>query len=449
MGKRIIINLKGANKMTSKYTSIDEAVELVKEHIGLNFSGSDPLNTNILKTKLYPRRILGAEKTGMSFDEAYALGVYITGLGRKLFEVKNIDAYKARCLSIATALQASGMTANEIAGISSAVFDYDIPNFVNPISSDVADNCGMGGDNVLTPNVSTVSLLSVANYKGIKACKHGSPGNTDSAGSSDFFGYLLRTTEPSLIDKVFDKMFGLPINISPEKVAELIDDTGFFYTEAVDEKYKTIHFQTHVLGMIAHINDILGPITNPVSTDKLTKRIVGVNHLVSTGTVAEAYNIMNKRGITNVKDAFIVRGLGKFEVDEFSTLGDNEVTEIRNGKVKGTVKISPEEFGLDLYKPKNVSLIRGRLLIPGISPRVDLHKNLSGAEVKANMSKQLLYNKVNGPARELILANMSALLVLYNEAKDFRSGTELADQLLTRKNGVSVLEDIVERLCEI
>ncbi len=448
--ERITISkfLKKRCSKIKKVYSLEESIELVKNYIGLDFTTKDPINTNILKNKIYQRRILGEEKTSLTFEEAYALGTYLVGLGRNVLPRKltlnEKRMYNSRCLAIAVGLQTAGLTPLEIAGLSTAIMDHDILNYVCPKADNVLDNCGMGGDKILTPNVSTISLLTIANYKGIKTSKHGSPGNTDSAGSSDFFSYLLKKRDKK---KIIEKKFfdnGFPTKISPEKVAELIDNYGFFYTEAIDLKYKTIHLQTHFLGAVAHINDILGPITSPITPEKIKRKVIGVNHLVSPTKVAEAYRIMNKKGSTNIEKAYFIRGLGKFGMDEFSPFPDGtEVTILNKNKIE-TINVFPEDFGIKPVKPVVEDVFKGRYIIKDISPHP--LKNESGALIKSRISEQLLNNDIKGSMRDLIKINMSPLLVIENKVKNFKDGADLAEILLNEKQGIKTINNLVSEL---
>ncbi len=121
-------------------------------------------------------------------------------------------------------------------------------------------------------------------------CKHGSPANADQGkyGSSDFISLICG------IDNFADK----------KMIESCVKELGFGYTEACDTRYKGIHMQTHEVAQLPHMNDIIGPITNPLNPQKLTKRVLGVNHLILPGVVAEAYQILNHEGVTNLQHGF-------------------------------------------------------------------------------------------------------------------------------------------------
>ena len=137
--------------------------------------------------------------------------------------------------------------------------------------------------------------------------KHGSPANADKGrhGSSDFID-LCR------INRFADKA----------AVERCVETLSFGYTEALDERYKHIHTQTHRVAMLPHMNDILGPVTNPLLPSILTRRVLGVNHLIPPAIVAKAYKILNEKGVTHLDHGFFIRGFAGNQneggVDELS-----------------------------------------------------------------------------------------------------------------------------------
>jgi len=237
----------------------------------------------------------------LSYDEAYELGKYVlTGCrGDNLAQIQSIAVLCALHnkslysweLNPESELihNGNGLPANaaeQIAGICAAVFKHDIAKsefgFIDPDVPYAMDNCGMGGDLVVTANVSTIAAFIAASL-GVPMCKHGSPANADKGryGSSDFVSLVC-----------FINNFA-----SREDVEKCVEQTGFAYTEACDTRYKLIHLQTHKVARLPHMNDIVGPITNPLNPRKLTRRVLGVNHLIPPRIVAEVYKILNEKGI--------------------------------------------------------------------------------------------------------------------------------------------------------
>lgn len=423
----------------NNYKDRREVKKLIRKELGdpNNPCTQDPLNTKVLKESIYPRRVKGKKETSLEFDQAYALGAFLADLERKKIypdlDEKVEEIYKRRGLAVATALYSAGMTSREIAGVCAGVMDHDILTPLNP-KPDVFGNCGMGGDRVSTPNISTISMITIAGFEGITVSKHGSPGNTSKAGSSDFFKYLLRKEEKELMEKVSNKQ-GLLTKIPRRTMEEVIDETGLGYTEALDTKFKTIHRATHKLGLISHMNDVLGPVTKPVNPDKVKTRMVGTNHLFDPKTLAQAYVVMNKRGITNVERGLFVRGEGEYSVDEVSNLGKTKVAELNNGEIE-EYSVSPRDFGLEKPNIEVRKKEKGRYYVRGISPLRD----------KLEASERLMRGQGPQAAKDMVKMNIAAELVVNDVASDLKEGTEVAKNLLDERRGQKVIKRFTETL---
>jgi anthranilate phosphoribosyltransferase len=383
--------------------SKDEISELAKE-----FSVN-----NILKHHAYQSKPLG-------FQEAYLLGVFsIYGYNPTQFPdtfqmdptIVEKQSIAALCALHNSHLYTQKNAAAQIAGITAAVFDYDIRvsknGFLNPNVEFCMDNCGMGGDLFRTPNVSTISAL-IAASQGIPFCKHGSPGNTDSTGSSDFM-----------------KHCGVNLFSDKANVEQAVELFNFGYTDAVDTGYKLIHVQTHKSAQLAHMNDIIGPITNPIIPEIMTKRIVGVNHLILPEVIAEAYQILNQKGVTNLQHGLFVRGFVDQKrnggIDEISVFpGGSIVSELKQGEIS-SYELTAEDFGL---------------------PTADYFEVPSGKYGKAQFGKQILVGEITGAPRDLILANAS--IIFYLQGHSLEEGTNIARNALESGAPLRNLEEFVK-----
>lgn len=353
---------------------------------------------NILKNNAYQNKPL-------SFEEGYALGIYnlypykeelsnIIDVNKTLAEKQGIAALCALHNKETYKHKDAGQ---QIAGICAAVFDYDISiskkSFLNPDVDFVMDNCGMGGDLYRTANVSSIAAL-IASSDGVPFCKHGSPGNTDSVGSSDFIEYL-----------------GINLFAEKEKVEHAIKKTNFGYTDALNTDYKSIHVQTHKSAKLAHMNDIIGPITNPLNPELVKMRLLGVNHLIEPEVVAQAYNVLNDRGVTNLEHGLFIRGFADIQrnggMDEASLLpGGTKVAELKNGKIR-VYDLFAKDFGLS------------ETTYDKITPQGS----------KKEFSRRLLCNEISGPARDMILAN-TALIYYVAHDMPLKEGVMQADKIL-------------------
>jgi anthranilate phosphoribosyltransferase len=337
---------------------------------------------NILKNNAYQNKPL-------DFRKAYLLGAYVLyPYSNNLDEIFDLDKEFAEKQGIAALCALHNretyrhpLAAEQIAGISSAIFDYDIRlsknGFFEPEIDYAMDNCGMGGDIYRTPNVSTIAAL-IAAADGIKMCKHGSPGNTDSTGSSDFLQYC-----------------GVNLFSNIEVTSKALKEYNFGYTDALNTDFKNIHVQTHRSAHLAHMNDIIGPITNPLHPSLMKRRVLGVNHLIDTATVAAAYKIMNEYGVTRLEQGLFVRGF----VDERRNGGIDEISIFPGGssvaELSGTNITTYDLYAKDF----------------GIKDR-EYFRVPEGKKEKAEFSMQILSNKISGAPKELILANAAIIQYL-------------------------------------
>lgn len=360
----------------------------------------------------------------INFEEAYALGQYAL-LGCPLSDELTTEQREASLRSTATltALHNQAMylrhtnvveqqrhqqrfdhrlpenAAEQIAGICAAVFDEDIAKsefgFLEPRVPYAMDNCGMGGDLILTANVSTIAGL-IATAAGIPMCKHGSPGNATACGSSDFVSLL-----------------GINTCASKSEVERCVKEEGFGYTEALDVRYKRIHKQTHKFANLPHMNDIIGPITNPLCARVLTRRVVGINHVIPPRIVAEAYQILNKRGVTHLEHGMFIRGFVSsvhYEgMDEVSICeGGTHIAELRNGKLL-EYQLHASDFGLTAVSAEAISPPSGMS--------------------KSEFSLGILMGDINGPPLQMVLANAAILFYLADRSQDLKECYVMAETL--------------------
>jgi hypothetical protein len=116
-------------------------------------------------------KVQGYQNKPLSFDQAYVLGAFslspfVSALNG-IFEMPTAKVHIQSVAALTTfhnrAVYQDQDSGEQIAGICSAVFDYDLgessAGFVNPNVNEIIDNCGMGGDLIKTPNLSTIAAL--------------------------------------------------------------------------------------------------------------------------------------------------------------------------------------------------------------------------------------------------------------------------------------------------
>lgn len=309
--------------------------------------------------------------------------------------------------------------AEQIAGICAAIFKLDVQKsqfgFLHPPGlAYVMDNCGMGGDLIRTANVSTISSF-IAAAAGIPMCKHGSPGSPDQGrhGSSDFVELCGISVYPQ----------------SKELLEACIAETKFGYAEALDVRFKRIHTQTHELAHLSHMNDIIGPITHPMDPRLMTRKIVGVNHLIRPRLVLEAYQHLNARGITFVEHALAIRGFASdgqtSGMDEASICsGGTLIAELKNGEISERW-VYAKDFGVPEAD------------VSQISPP-------SGAS-KGTFSLAILKGEIEGPPLDMVLANAALIFYVAGYSEDLRECTEAARQIHAKGLDYAKMLEVRER----
>lgn len=357
----------------------------------------------------------------LNFDQAYELGLYaLQGCkGDTLAQVQSIAALSALHNQATYAWQSTNKShphsaAEQIAGICAAIFEHDIAKsefgYLNMPVPYIMDNCGMGGDLLVTANVSTIASF-IAAAAGIHMCKHGSPANADGGrhGSSDFVS-----------------MCGLNTMSHRTAVETSVRETGFGYTEALDERYKRVHTQTHGFAQLPHMNDIIGPITNPVNPMQLQRRVLGVNHLIPVEVVAETYRILNQRGITNLTHGIFVRGYGDVRdtgMDELSICaGGTAVALLSRDHVIASFNLSAEDFGVETVRQKDISPP------PGMS--------------KGEFSMKILSGEIQGPPLQMVLANAALLLLIDERSSSLRECYQMAAEVHAQGLAFQKMQDV-------
>jgi anthranilate phosphoribosyltransferase len=376
---------------------------------------------NMIDTKHFVKEH-AARNIPLGYDEAYELGLYLMEAcrGDSLAQIQSVALLTALHNQATYAWDGNGhrfghalpqSAAEQIAGICAAIFEHDIAKsqsgFLSPNVPYAMDNCGMGGDLIITANISTIAAFTAA-VAGIPMCKHGSPANADRGrhGSSDFI-------DMCGINRLFPR----------EAVEKCVETLSFGYTEALDTAYKHIHVQTHNIAKLPHMNDIIGPITNPLSPKILTRRILGVNHLIKPEIVAEAYKVLNQRGVTHLNQGLFIRGFigDRHEggVDELSiSEPGTQVAELKDGKIS-EYWLTAEDFGVEPIAPEFVSPPAGMS--------------------KGEFSMAILKGEAPEPSIRMAIANTALLFYLAGRSNDLKQCYLMAKEILESRK---VLERI-------
>jgi anthranilate phosphoribosyltransferase len=288
--------------------------------------------------------------------------------------IMNGEATDAQIAALLTAMRMKGETVEEITAFASVMREKADP--VRLSSRRIVDTCGTGGDAAGTFNISTTAAF-VAAGAGALVAKHGNRSVSSRCGSADVLEEL-----------------GVAINLEATATAKVIDEVGigFLFAPVLHTAMKHVMPARKQTG-IRTVFNILGPLTNPAGA---SAQVVGVYDSSLTETLAL---VLGNLGAAHV---FVVHGAGG--LDELSTLGRTQVSEMKNGVV-ATYVVKPEDFGL---------------------ARADI-SDLQGGDAALN-AKYLVavLEGETGPRRDIVLLNAAAALVAADLAPDLATGIAMA-----------------------
>jgi anthranilate phosphoribosyltransferase len=259
------------------------------------------------------------------------------------------------------------------------------------------DNCGTGGDQAGTFNVSTAAAIVVAAC-GVKVAKHGNRSFSSRAGSADVLQEL-----------------GVNLDAPPERVAQCVEEVGigFFFAphwhpavSKIQKVRRGLQFRT--------IFNLLGSLANPLQPQFKVIGVGGAGWQESLPLrMAEAI------GRLGVAAATVV--VGEDGLDEVTLAGRTRALRVTPAGIQEEFW-SPEDFGL----PRHT---RAAWEINGVKDSADLIRRLFANEA--------------GPAFDVVLANAAAALLTAGVARDLRTGAGMARDAVACGAAAAKLEALV------
>jgi anthranilate phosphoribosyltransferase len=298
---------------------------------------------------------------------------HVTGVMR---EVIHREATDAQIGSLLAALRMKGETAGEIASFARAMNEFAV-RVAPKAGGTLVDTCGTGGDGADTFNISTAAAL-VAAGAGVPVVKHGNRSVSSRCGSADVLEAL-----------------GVHVDLPPETAAGILAEAGivFLYAPLYHPAMRHVAAIRREMG-IRTVFNLLGPLLNPAGAEA---QLLGVYDRALVIPIAEALAHLGR------KRAFVVHGEG---LDELTTTGPSTIAALEGGGVQ-TYEISPEDLGLT---------------------RVPLAALAGGGPAEnAGILVDVLTGR-DGPAREVVLLNAAAAIVLGGRATDLTQGLGAAER---------------------
>lgn len=301
------------------------------------------------------------------------------------------DATPAQIGALLSALRMKGETVDELVGIARAMrARMGRVEYAGP----VVDTCGTGGDGAELFNVSTAAALVVAGA-GVAVAKHGNRAQSGRVGGADVLEAL-----------------GVRIDLPPAGVARCLEraGVGFCFAPRFHGAMRFAAAPRKEIG-IRTIFNLVGPLANPAGA---TTQLVGVSEAKWTEPMAEA---LRRLGATR---ALVVHG-GE-GIDEISTQGPTRVSEVGPDGVV-TYEIGPEAFGLVRHG--------------------DAPPRVADADASAEVIRAVLAG-TSGSARDLVIVNAAAALVVAGRAEDWRAGANAAAASIDGGAAARALARLVE-----
>jgi anthranilate phosphoribosyltransferase len=299
-------------------------------------------------------------------------------------------ATSAQIAAFAVALRMKGEQTDEIAGLADAMRRRVAP--IRTHRQPLVDTCGTGGDNAGTFNISTTVALVAASC-GVPIAKHGNRAISSQAGSADVLEQL-----------------GVKIDLTPEGAARSIDLLGIAFLFAPNYHIALSHAATprREIG-IRTVFNLLGPLTNPAGAKR---QLVGVysDHLVRV-----AADVLKRLGSER---AWVVHGLDG--LDELTVFDKSHVAELARGAI-GEFEVDPVSLGL---------------------AHTDRSAIAGGSALQNAKRIRAVLGGEPGPARDIVVLNAAAALVVADAARTLEEGVSKAREAIDRGTAAAKLAEL-------
>ncbi|MGC9292563.1 MAG: anthranilate phosphoribosyltransferase [Acidobacteriaceae bacterium] len=305
--------------------------------------------------------------------------------------------------ALLAALAVRDATAEELAGFVDAMRATAITvPLTETERANLVDTCGTGGDASGTFNISTGAALLAA-AAGARVAKHGNRSVTSRCGSADVLEAL-----------------GVPVDLSPERAAACLRQTGFafLFAPSMHPAMWRVQPLRRALGFRTVFN-IFGPLANPAGA---RRQVMGVYAPELLPLVAETMLLLG------VEHGLVVYGTmhGGADpaggMDELSLSGPSLLAEVRQGRVQQR-SFNVEETGLQQ------------------APLAAL----AGGDAQHNAALlRRVFAGEKGACRDVVALNAGAALVVAGAASTLREGVEQATAAIASGAAQKKLAALVE-----
>jgi len=302
-------------------------------------------------------------------------------------EIMSGAASPSQIAAFVAAMRTKRESAEEMAGMVDAMMDVaitvDIPGIV-------VDIVGTGGDGFGTFNISTTASF-IAAGAGVKVAKHGNRAASSRTGSADLV-----------------ESFGFDLELGPDQVAAMIDETGFgfFFAPRYHPAMRHVAPVRRELG-IRTVFNFLGPLCNPA----------GARMSIGTSDAEMARLMVDVLAARGVDRAFVV--YGEDGLDEVTTTAPTRIFRLVEGEIT-EAEFTPEDFGV---------------------PRASI-SDLVGGDAEENMAiTRAVLEGTEGARRDIALVNAAPAIVLGGLATGFVDAMEMAADAVDSGRAAKALQD--------
>ena len=290
-------------------------------------------------------------------------------------------------------MRLKGETVDELVGMVHAYRAASVP-VTTPPDLDVVDVCGTGGDGPSASvfNISTTAMF-VAAGAGVPMTKHGTSAVSSQSGSSD------------VLEALGGKNFH-----DPRQVSECLDAIGlaFIHGPSFNQGMKNVIQGRKEAGIRSSSICLARCRIQPSLDGRLLEHMI-------RGIPMSSQIPPGRLGAIHVMAVSAHNGL-----DEISTEGLTQISEFKNGKVT-TTQFDPTPFGFS---------------------KIDWEE-LRGEDPAFNASKmiRILSSQISGCAREIVILNAAAAIVVGGLSSSVEEGLALASESIDSGKALKKLDD--------
>jgi anthranilate phosphoribosyltransferase len=299
------------------------------------------------------------------------------------------------------ALCCKGETKEEVAGSWEAIYEHDTIKVEFKPEMILVENCGTGMDSFKTFNISTAASI-VAAAGNVTMARHGARAITSASGTVD----------------IAEKL-GVDVECSAEIVKRSIEKTGIGLFNGMSPET-----HPHALGRILSqiyfgtTLNIAASLANPAMPK------YAVRGVYSKEMIIPVIDVMKEIGY---RRALAINGSIKNSnnsMDEASVCGITYSAELSEKGIMNEFEINPQEFGLGLYSPEELS-------------------PLPNQEEEVLRFLKIIAVKMNGACLDSVILNSALIFYISGRTDSIYSGVELSELIIKNGSALNKLKEWV------